>query len=69
MQVPVDFIGSVDTACAKADLPSSKKIRIKQEVERQRMDISCILTTSDSVDCHASVISTSAEHLNTVPFA
>jgi hypothetical protein len=28
------------------------------------MDISCILATSDSVDCHAGVISTSAEQIN-----
>lgn len=65
-EVPVDFIGSVGTACVNADLPSRKKIRAKQDVERQRMDISSILAMSNSVDCHAVVISTSAEQLNTV---
>src|ERR1700693_3612130 len=69
MQVPVDFIGPVGTACANADLPSRRRIRVRQDVERQRMDISCILSTSDSIDCHAVVISTSAEQPNTVPSA
>ena len=57
MEVPVNFIGPAGTACANPDLPSRKKIRIKQDVERQRVDIRCILSMCDSIDCHAVVIS------------